>query len=147
MAEKKGDKVFEAVELARATGKLKKGTNEVTKAIEKGTAKLVVYAKDVSPPEVIMHLPLLSKDKGIPCVEIGSKEELGVAAGLEVSTSAVAIIQEGDAKAIIKELAKELVSEEQAPVEEKKEEPKAEEKAKGPAEESKEAPAEEEKKE
>jgi len=37
-------KVLEAVEVARNTGKIKKGSNEATKAIEKGDAKLVVYA-------------------------------------------------------------------------------------------------------
>ena len=30
------DKVYEAVEVAKATGKIRKGTNEATKFIEKG---------------------------------------------------------------------------------------------------------------
>jgi len=47
------EKAYEAVELARTTGKIKKGTNEVTKSIERGTAKLVIYAKDVNPPAQI----------------------------------------------------------------------------------------------
>ena len=68
MAEGLSNKALEAVELARTTGKLKKGTNEVTKAIERGTAKLVLVAKDVSPPEVVMHLPLLGKEKGVPVI-------------------------------------------------------------------------------
>ncbi|MFH1173918.1 MAG: ribosomal L7Ae/L30e/S12e/Gadd45 family protein [archaeon] len=94
---------YEAIELARKSGKIKKGANEVTKAIERGTAKLVVYAKDVTPPEIIMHLPLLCKDKNIPCTEVPSREELGAAAGLSVPTVAVAIVQEGDAKELIAE--------------------------------------------
>ncbi len=101
------EKVFEAVEVAKATGKLRKGTNEVTKAIERGQAKLVVYAKDTNPPEIIMHIPLLAKEKGIPCVEVSSKEELGAAAGLVIGTSSVAIIQEGNAKDLLKEITKE----------------------------------------
>ncbi|MBI4140709.1 50S ribosomal protein L7ae [Candidatus Woesearchaeota archaeon] len=105
MADKdKAERALEAVELAKNTGKIKRGTNEVTKSIERGTAKLVVYAKDVTPPEVIMHLPLLAKEKGIPCIEVPSKEELGTAAGIGVPTAAIAIIAEGDAKNIIKEL-------------------------------------------
>ncbi len=104
MAEE-SDKVFEAIEIAKVTGKIKKGTNEVTKAIERGTAKLVVYAEDVNPPEITMHLPLLAKEKGIPCVAVKSREELGAAAGLQVPTVAIAVIQEGDAKKTIKELA------------------------------------------
>lgn len=98
------NKVYEAIEIAKATGKLKKGTNEVTKAIERGDAKLVVIASDVNPPEITMHIPLLSKEKNIPCVTVSSREELGASAGLDVTTSAVAIIHEGDAKKIIKEI-------------------------------------------
>jgi large subunit ribosomal protein L7Ae len=101
------NRALEAVELARTTGKLKKGTNEVTKAIERGTAKLVVIAKDVSPPEIVMHIPLLGKEKGIPVVEVPSKEELGAAAGLGVPAVSVVVIQEGEARAIIKEIAEE----------------------------------------
>ncbi len=104
------NRALEAVELARTTGKIKKGTNEVTKAIERGTAKLVLVAKDVSPPEVVMHLPLLGKEKGVPVVEVPSKEELGAAAGLSVPAVSVAVIQEGEAKAIIKEIAEEFKS-------------------------------------
>ncbi len=108
MASELEEKVFESVEIARTTGKIKKGTNEVTKAIEKGNAKLVVVAKDVNPPEVIMHIPLLSKEKGIPCVEVTSKEELGAAAGLAVGSGSVAILQEGEAKKLIKEISDQL---------------------------------------
>ncbi|MBI2146414.1 50S ribosomal protein L7ae [Candidatus Woesearchaeota archaeon] len=99
-------KILEAVEIARTTGKIRKGANEATKAIEKGTAKLVVYAEDVSPKEIVMHLPLLCKDKNIPCVKVSKKDDLGAAAGLAVSTAAVAIVKEGDAKAAIESIAK-----------------------------------------
>lgn len=97
------DKILEAVELARSTGKIKKGANEVTKAIEKGKAKHVVIATDASPKEIIMHIPLLCKEKGIPCHSAGTKEELGSAAGLSVGTVAVAIIAEGEAKQMLGE--------------------------------------------
>ena len=95
------DQAFEAIEIAKKTGKIKKGANETTKALERGTAKLVVYAKDVQPKEVVMHLPLLSKEKGVPCVEVNSREELGAAAGIGLPTAAVVIIEEGEAKKII----------------------------------------------
>ncbi len=100
-------KVLEAVEVARSTGKIRKGANEATKAIEKGQAKLVVYAADVTPKEIIMHLPLLCKEKNIPCVQISKKDDLGAAAGIPVSTAAVAVVKEGDAKAAIDEIARE----------------------------------------
>lgn len=104
-AKQKGtDTVFEAIERARTTGKIRKGTNEVTKAIEKGQAKLVVIAQDVTPAEVIMHIPLLCEEKGIKCVKVEKRDELGAAAGLTVPTSAVAIVQEGEAKNLLKDI-------------------------------------------
>ncbi len=108
MADDVTQKALEAVEVAKNTGKIKKGTNEATKALERGIAKLVVFAKDVQPQEIIMHLPVLAKEKGIPCVQVNSKEELGIAAGIGVPTGAVAIIAEGDAKRIIEELKSQL---------------------------------------
>jgi large subunit ribosomal protein L7Ae len=98
------DNVYEAIEVAKATGKIKKGVNEVTKSIEKGEAKLVVYAKDISPPEITMHIPLLSKEKGITCIEVPSKEELGASAGLDVPTASVAITKEGESKKLIAQI-------------------------------------------
>ena len=98
------DKVYEAIEVAKATGKIRKGTNECTKVIEKGQAKLVAIAKDVNPPEITMHIPILAQEKGIPCIQVPSKEELGAAAGVDVPTGSVAIVVEGESKAIIKEI-------------------------------------------
>ena len=98
------NKAYEAVEIAKKTGKLKRGVNEVTKTVEKGLAKLVVYAKDVNPGEIIMHLEPLCHEKHIPCVGVSSKEELGAAAGLDVSTGAVSVIQEGESAELIKEI-------------------------------------------
>jgi len=108
------DKAYEIVEIAKKTGSLKKGTNEVTKAIERGKAVFVAVAKDVSPKEIVMHIPLLAKEKGIPCVEVDSREELGVAAGLGVSAVAVAVIDAGDAKAEIKAFSAEESTKEEA---------------------------------
>ncbi len=93
---------LEIIEVARKTGKIKKGTNEVTKLIEKGEVKFLVVAMDVQPKEIIMHLPLLAKEKGVKYAEVAKKEELGAAAGLPVGTAAVAVTQEGDAKDLIK---------------------------------------------
>lgn len=86
---------YEIIEKVRKEGKIEKGTNEVTKAIERGTAKLVVYASNVEPKEVIQHIPLLCKEKGIPCKEVDDKKKLGISAGLPVSASSVAVIDAG----------------------------------------------------
>ena len=90
--------VYEIVEKARKTGKLDRGINEVTKAVERGTAKLVVVASDVDPKELVQHIPIIAKEKGIKFVEADSKQKLGVAAGINVSTATVAVIEAGEAK-------------------------------------------------
>lgn len=135
------EKVYEAIEIAKSTGKLRKGINETTKAMERGIAKLVVVAKDIQPKEIAMHLPLLAKEKSIALVEVDSKEELGASAGLKIPTSAIAIVKEGEAKKLIKKIVQELGLGDQPAAE--KPAPKKE----APKEEKKEAPKEEPKKE
>ncbi len=90
--------IYEIIEKARKTGKVEKGTNEVTKAIERGTAKFVAYASDVEPKEIVQHIPVLCKEKGIPCKEVDSKQKLGIAAGISVAASSVAIVDPGEAE-------------------------------------------------
>lgn len=97
---------YEIVETARKTGKIEKGTNEVTKAIELGTAKLVVYASDVEPKEIVAHLPALSKEKGIPCVEVDSRQKLGISVGIPVSAASVVVIDGGKVAKEIEQLNK-----------------------------------------
>ncbi len=93
---------YQLIEKSKKTGKVDKGTNEVTKAVERGVAKLVVYAKDVEPKEITAHLSAICKEKKIPCFEVDSKQKLGLAVGIGVNTSAVAIIDAGESS---KELA------------------------------------------
>lgn len=89
------ERTYEALELARDTGSVKKGTNEVTKVIERGQAKLIVIAEDVQPEEVVVHLPILCEEKGIPYTYVPSKDELGTAVGLGVGTASAAIVDPG----------------------------------------------------
>ncbi len=98
--------IYSIVDKARRTGKIEKGTNEVTKSIERGTAKLVVYATDVEPKEIIQHIPALCKEKGILCKEADNKNKLGLAAGLSVAASSIAIVNAGEAEKDIASLKK-----------------------------------------
>lgn len=126
------EKIYEIVEVAANTGRVKRGVNETTKAVEREKAKLVVIAKDVSPEVITMHLPPLCDEKKIPYVYVPSKEELGSASGISVSVSALAIIDEGDAKSLIEKLKKTHVIEEKEAKEESKEEkPKESKESKG----------------
>lgn len=98
------DKAYEAVEGARDSGKLRKGTNESTKAIERKQAALVVIAEDVEPAEIVAHLPPLCDEKGIPYIYVPSKRELGAAAGINVGAAAITIAEAGRAAATVKEI-------------------------------------------
>ena len=60
------DKALQVVSVAKDSGKIRKGTNESTKAIERGIAKLVLIAEDVEPPQVVAHLPILCEERKIP---------------------------------------------------------------------------------
>ena len=95
-------------EIRKSGGKIKKGTNETTKAVERGIAKLVFYAADTNPKEIIQHLPMLCKEKNIPCVEVDSKEKLGIASGLNVAAASVAVIDYGKADKAVNEFLKEI---------------------------------------
>ena len=150
----KSNQAYEVISRAKDSGKVRKGANEATKAIERSQAVLIAMAEDTAPKEIIAHLPGLCEEKGIPYISVPKKEELGKAAGLTVPTTAVAVADAGDAKKLLEELVKsrekkeEPKPEEKKPAEkeapkEKKEEPKAEKKP----EKKEEAPKEEKKEE
>ncbi|HEY4823079.1 MAG TPA: 50S ribosomal protein L7Ae [Candidatus Bathyarchaeia archaeon] len=100
------DKTYQLLQVAKDTGKLRKGTNETTKAIERGIAKLVVIAEDVEPPQVVAHLPILCDERKIPYLYVPSKLELGKSAGLDVGSAAISVVEPGDGAQSLKELTK-----------------------------------------
>lgn len=102
------DTAYEALQVARDTGKINKGTNETTKAIERGIAKLVYVAEDVQPPEVVAHLPLLCEERKMPYIFVPSKLKLGNSSGLEVGSAAVCIVEPGDATDLVKDIVSKL---------------------------------------
>lgn len=98
------DKVLQLLEMARNSGKIRKGTNEATKAIEKSAAQIVVIAEDVEPEEIVMHLPALCDEKKVPYVFVPSKVELGRATGIDKAMAAAAIVDAGEGKSLLKEV-------------------------------------------
>lgn len=123
-------RALEALTVAADTGKVRKGANETTKAIEGGSCALVVIAEDVDPEEVVMHLPMICGEKSIPYCYVPTKKELGAAAGLSVPSAAVAIEKAGNAaeiiKGIVEKLGKSAQKAEAKPAEQKPAEHKAE---------------------
>ncbi|MFB6142810.1 MAG: 50S ribosomal protein L7Ae [Halorientalis sp.] len=97
-----------ALEVARDTGRVKKGTNETTKAIERGNAELVFVAEDVQPEEIVMHLPELADEKSVPYLFVETQDDIGHAAGLEVGSAAAAIVDAGDADDDVDDIAEKI---------------------------------------
>ena len=96
--------IYEAVRLAKQSGVVRKGTNETTKAIERGISKLVIIAEDVEPPEVVAHLPILCDERTSKYVFVPSKKELGNALGIEVGSAAATIIDAGESQQILDQI-------------------------------------------
>ncbi|MFW9985305.1 MAG: 50S ribosomal protein L7Ae [Candidatus Odinarchaeota archaeon] len=102
------DVAYEIIEVARDTGKVRKGTNETTKAVERAIAKFVAIAEDVDPPEIIFHLPIMCEEKNIPYIYVANKNRLGTALGIDVPSASAAVIEAGEAQRIIDDLVKKL---------------------------------------
>ncbi len=96
--------IYEAVRLAKQSGMVRKGTNETTKAIERGISKLVIIAEDVEPPEVVAHLPILCDERTSKYVFVPSKKDLGNALGIEVGSAAATIIDAGESQQILDQI-------------------------------------------
>ncbi len=92
---------YEALRQAKQTGKIRKGTNETTKAIERGMAKLVLIAEDVEPPEVVAHLPLICEERNVPYVFVPTKANMGPALGIDVGAASACIVETGDAQQLV----------------------------------------------
>lgn len=96
--------ILEALRVAAQSGKVRKGTNEATKAIERGISRLVIIAEDVEPPEVVAHLPIICEEQNAAYAFVPSKQDLGKALGIDVTSAAAAIIDAGDANHIVDEV-------------------------------------------
>ncbi len=97
-------KTYEALQLAKQSGTIKKGSNEVTKSVERGLATFVVVAEDVEPEEVVVHIPGLCEQKKIPYSYVPSKSDLGKSIGLNVPCTAIAVENAGNAANAIKDI-------------------------------------------
>lgn len=102
------EKIYKLFEIARDTGRIKKGTNETTKAVDRGLAKFVAISLDVDPPEIVMHLPALCEEKGVPYVFVSSKQRLGQACGINVQAASAAILEPGEGKELMDEITRAL---------------------------------------
>jgi H/ACA ribonucleoprotein complex subunit 2 len=87
--------------IAAAQRTLKRGVKEVVKALRKATAPttassspigVVILAADISPMDVISHIPVLCEDHNIPYIYVTSRAELGMAGQTKRPTSVVMVV-------------------------------------------------------
>ncbi|ESU36473.1 Ribosomal protein L7Ae [Giardia duodenalis] len=90
-SEAQSKRIYELVDLAKNSRSISRGMNEVTKALNKGKARLVVLSADALPLELVLHLPEVCEDKGIAYIFVPSRQELGRSVGISRQAVAVAI--------------------------------------------------------
>ncbi|EEB05088.1 RNA-binding protein Nhp2 [Schizosaccharomyces japonicus yFS275] len=91
-------KVLKTVKKASKSKHILRGVKEVVKAVRKGEKGLVILAGDISPIDVISHIPVLCEDNEVPYVYTVSKELLGEASSTKRPTSCVMIVPGGKKK-------------------------------------------------
>lgn len=81
---------------------LKRGVKEVVKSLRKSTPAgpsnqafpgVVVLAGDISPMDVISHIPVLCEDFNVPYIFVNSRAELGAAGSTKRPTSVVMVTE------------------------------------------------------
>lgn len=84
-------RILKLVKAASKGKTVRRGVKEVVKAVRKGEKGVCVIAGDISPIDVISHLPCLCEDNDVPYIFVPSKEALGTAGQTKRPTSCVLI--------------------------------------------------------
>ncbi len=83
---------------SKSRGHVKRGVKEVVKGLRKGEKGLVILAGDISPMDILSHIPVLCEDTGNPYIFVSSKDALGAASSTKRPTSVVMIVPDGGKK-------------------------------------------------
>jgi H/ACA ribonucleoprotein complex subunit 2 len=84
-------KIHKLVKKASTSKFVRRGVKEVVKAIRKGEKGFCILAGDISPVDVLTHLPIMCEERNIPYFYVPSKVDLGAAANTKRPTSCVLI--------------------------------------------------------
>ena len=84
-------KLYKVVKKAKKAKRLKRGVREVVKALRKDEKGVVVLAGDVSPIDVVSHIPVFCEDKEVPYCYVPSRRDLGSASLTKRPTSVVLV--------------------------------------------------------
>ncbi|KAI7731323.1 hypothetical protein M8C21_027137 [Ambrosia artemisiifolia] len=71
---------------------LKRGVKEVVKSIRRGNKGVCVIAGNITPIDVITHVPILCEEADIPYVYVSSKEDLANAGATKRPTCCVLVL-------------------------------------------------------
>ncbi|KAJ1308647.1 hypothetical protein OPQ81_004341 [Rhizoctonia solani] len=91
-------KLHKTVKKASKGRQVKRGVKEVVKSIRKGEKGLLILAADITPIDIISHLPVMAEDASIPYIFVASKEELGQASSTKRPTSCVLVCPDAKKK-------------------------------------------------
>ena len=89
-------------------GQVRNGLKDVQSRIRKGEKGLVVFAGDVTPVDVMCHLPAVCEEKGLPYVFTPSRALLGQAMGVKRGSLMVMIRKHEDYTDLYQECKEEL---------------------------------------
>ncbi|XP_065359617.1 H/ACA ribonucleoprotein complex subunit 2-like protein [Calliphora vicina] len=87
---------------------VRNGLKDVQTRLRKGETGLVIFAGDVTPIDVMCHLPAVCEEKGISYVYTPSRADLGVAMGVRRGTVALLIRENDDYKDLYDEVKQEI---------------------------------------
>ncbi|EGG13388.1 ribosomal protein L7Ae [Cavenderia fasciculata] len=106
------DKLLKLVKKASKDKKLRRGVKEVVKTVRKSPKetksnknKICIIAGDVSPIDVLSHIPVMCEERNIKYIYVPSKEALGVAGSTKRPTSIAMVELDDDSehKSLMKE--------------------------------------------
>ncbi|KAF5835597.1 nucleolar protein [Dunaliella salina] len=90
--EKLCKKILKLCKKASQRKQTKRGVKEVVKALQKKQRGICILAGDISPIDVLSHVPIVCEDHQIPYIYIPSKQELGAAALSKRPTSCMLLL-------------------------------------------------------
>lgn len=99
-------KLYKCCKAAIKAKSVRRGTKEVGKSLRKGEKGFVVIAGDVSPIDVISHLPVLCEESKVPYCYVPCRSDLGAAIGSNTPCSILLILKGEEYKDKYKECVK-----------------------------------------
>ena len=89
-------RLYKTVKKGTKAKSIRRGVKDVVKSIRKGERGFVVLAGDVSPLDVITHIPIYCEDRAVPYVFVPSRRDLGRSSLTKRPTSVVLVKKHKD---------------------------------------------------